>query len=327
MLKKLIGIFICTLMIVSVILPLTGAENVKTKSYVNLNNYSKLYQNTPANPLSLITIKFEGKVTNVNDPGNTLGGKIKVDEIITGKYIYNTWTKDSDSSTERGLYQYTSSPYGIEVNASGLIFKTDPNFVEFNIEIINNGPDDSDWYSLTSIHNLPLSDTVSIDGIYWILFNESGTAFSSDALPTTALVLSSWDDSFGFTISGSSSEPNPSDFHITIHITKVTKNRSIDEQGTAKIKNDDTTFDNDIINPMMSDTVRIILIGLIKNPEISENMCEFDPILVLFFMNMGVNGIELDILTKESGPYRIEWASKNGFIGNNFICGRFILDV
>jgi hypothetical protein len=308
--KKMVGIFVCALMIASVILPVTGTENIKTTLNVNENNYSKPYQNTPANFLGIITIKFEGIVTNVDDPENALGGSITVDEIITGKYTYNARTKDSDPSTERGSYLYTSSPYGIEVNAGEIVFKTDPNFVEFNIDIVNMPPGDWDGYSLASNHNLPLSDTLNVDGIYWILFNESGTAFSSDALPTTALDLSSWDDSFGFTISGSSSEPNISDFHIVIHITEVTKNKSIDDRGAA------------------SSTVRRVLIGLIKNPErIDENVYEFDPVGVFFWMNMGVNGVEIDFLTDGDGRFQISWTSKIGFIGKHFICGWFILKI
>ena len=308
--NKIIGLFICMLMIISVILPVTGTENVKTTINTNENNYSKPYQNTPANPLGIITIKFEGKVTNVDDPDNALEGLITVDEIITGKYTYNTWTKDSDPSSERGSYLFTSSLYGIEVNAGGLVFKTDPNFVEFNIDIVNRAPGDFDGYSLASGHNLPISDTWSVDAIYWILFNESGTAFSSDALPTTALDLSSWDDSFGFTISGSSSEPGTSDFHIVIHITEVTKNKAIDDRGAA------------------SNTVKRILIGSIKNLEkIAENVYEFDAIGVFFWMNMGVNGFEIDFLTEEDGRIQIAWTSKIGFIGNHIICGWFILKI
>jgi len=100
-----------------------------------------------------------------------------------------------------GDYEHFSSPYGISLTADGFIFQTDPDNVRFLVEVINNhlSPTD-DGYLIRSYNNLPLSNGVLIAGIDWVLDDSSGTALSSDALPTTAPVLDDWSYSWGLRI-------------------------------------------------------------------------------------------------------------------------------
>jgi len=143
---------------------------------------------------ALITIQIEGVVDNVMDVGNYLEGKIKVGDTFTGSYTYDSDTPDSSPlDLVQGNYWHYNPPAGISLNVGGFDFKTDPANVEFHVAIRNDiQPGGSDIYALGSSNNLLLSNGTSVEGITWQLYDPTGNALSSDALPTTAPVLEDW---------------------------------------------------------------------------------------------------------------------------------------
>jgi hypothetical protein len=152
---------------------------------------------------TLITIQIEGVVDNVWDAGNYLEGKIKVGDIITGFYTYESTTPDSSPlDPVVGHYWHYDVPAGVLLTVGGFNFKTDYANVEFLIGVGNNGPSGNDGYWFTSYNNLALSNGTSVDSIGWQLEDPTGNALSSDALPTTAPVLSDWQSEVGLHIYG-----------------------------------------------------------------------------------------------------------------------------
>jgi hypothetical protein len=144
---------------------------------------------------TLITISIEAEVDSVEDLGNYLEGKISPGDIITGTYTYESTTPDSSPLDPIvGHYYHYSSPAGISLNVAGFTFQTDPMNVEFLLGVGNNGPSGDDIYWLASYNNLPLSTGVLVDRIVWQLNDTTGTAFSNDALPTTAPILGEWQE-------------------------------------------------------------------------------------------------------------------------------------
>lgn len=229
---KIICIFVMALLITTA-LTATGVMNVKTKEYVNEKNYCKPYPITPVNSPSLITIKIEAKVAYVDDRSNLLGGAIKVGDTITGKYIYDSETPDTNSGPTVGDYWHTSPSCGIEVKAGGFVFTTDPSDVNFLVEICNDhgSPTPRDNYLLRSYNNLPLSNHMLVDHISWQLDDDTCTALSSDALPTTPPILEDWESIFGLTLTGSNSSDPYQDYFIRAHVTKATKTKVRDAYG------------------------------------------------------------------------------------------------
>jgi len=63
----------------------------------------------PAQAL-LITIEIQAVVDSVRDEGNYLEGKIKPGDSITGFYIYESTTPDSNPSQIGGRYGHTTPP-------------------------------------------------------------------------------------------------------------------------------------------------------------------------------------------------------------------------
>jgi hypothetical protein len=145
-----------------------------------------------------ITIQISGNITVVAGTGRgSVPNTIHAGSTFTGTYTYDSLASDSDSSVQRGVYQY-NSPYGISINLGGYEFKTAPNHTDgFKIWIRNDELTYSslpmDRYTVGSseiVSTLPAGfETL---GIGWYLTDTTHTALSSDALPTTAPVLTDW---------------------------------------------------------------------------------------------------------------------------------------
>lgn len=229
--KKIVGIFVLALLIATA-LTATGTMNFQTSWLVKENNYSQPNQNAPANSPSLITIKIVAKVKHVYDPNNLLGGAIKVNDTIKGKYTYDSNVTDSEPDPTIGYYEYNSSNFGIEFKTGRLVFETDQSNVIGLIYIGNNCSEyynNQDLYVLVSYNNLQLSEGIEVNVIGWRLDDLTGNALSSDALPTTAPVLSDWTQSaIGLIIWGRNTS-NPDDrYEIFANVTKATKSRARD---------------------------------------------------------------------------------------------------
>ena len=140
----------------------------------------------------IIAINLTAEITGLEDPCALLNGQLAPDDIITGSYTYNSDTPDTNPYILQGFYEYFSPPYGITLYGGGFVFQTDPENVEFLVEIGNNHYGSDDSYFLSSYNNVPLHNGIYVNGISWQLTDYSGTALSSVALPTTPPVLEDW---------------------------------------------------------------------------------------------------------------------------------------
>jgi len=157
----------------------------------------------PSADATLVIVAITAEVTSVGDGTGTglLENRINVGDTITGVYIYDLSTPDSDRWPDRGLYEHDASPAGITLMVGGLVFMTDPENVDFTVDIRDNagyiwGSEDS--YALEAQNNLPLENGFPVQYISLELRDSSFSALSSDALPTTAPVLEDWDWETGF---------------------------------------------------------------------------------------------------------------------------------
>jgi len=144
---------------------------------------------------AVIEISITAEITGIDDRDGLLEGKISVGHIMTGSYIYDSATPDSQSATEVGDYWHHSSPYGIYLSGGGFSFQTDPDSVNLLVEIVNNHTAGGlyDAYGVVSYANLLLSNGAPVDTIEFYLEDSFADALSSDALPTAAPFLEDWD--------------------------------------------------------------------------------------------------------------------------------------
>jgi len=164
---------------------------------------------------ALITIEIEAVVDSVSDEGNYLEGKIKPGDIITGSYIYDSDTPDSNPSITIGHYWHYHAPFGVSLTVGGFNFKTDSANVEFLLGVGNDGPSGNDIYWFTSHNCARLVNGTLVDSIGWQLEDPTGNALSSDALPPTVAVLANWEwnvlDFYG----------ERGGFHVFAHVTSA----------------------------------------------------------------------------------------------------------
>jgi len=143
----------------------------------------------------LITIEIEGVVDFVDDDGNYLEGKISPGDIITGFYTYESRTPDSSPlDPVQGNYWNYAPPAGIALTVGGFNFMTDPFNIEFHVAIRNDNQSGDDVYWIHSDETLFLPNGTLVGGISWTLKDHTGSALSSDALPTTAPALDDWQE-------------------------------------------------------------------------------------------------------------------------------------
>jgi len=142
---------------------------------------------------TLITIEITAEVDSVEDNGNYLEGQINPGDIITGTYTYESSTADSSPlDPTQGNYWHYDPPAGISLSVGGFDFQTDPAGVEFCVAITNNDLSGQDFYLIYSQNNLALSNGTLVGSIWWQLNDNTGSALSSDVLPTTAPFLDNW---------------------------------------------------------------------------------------------------------------------------------------
>jgi len=166
---------------------------------------------------TLITIEIEAVVDGVGDDGNFLEGQISPGDTITGWYIYDTSTPDTNPLPNYATYWHYVSPSGISLIVGGFEFRTNPDDVNYRIAI-SDGYQSRDTYSIRSINNLPLSNGTLIEEIYWLLEDPTEEALYSIELPTTAPVLTDWQQNI-LNISGPGGH-GPG-FGIQAHVTSA----------------------------------------------------------------------------------------------------------
>jgi hypothetical protein len=173
----------------------------------------------------LITIGFSGLVDSVGDEYNLLEGAVQSGNSISGFYIYDSDTPDSESDNVNfGFYEHWTSPYGMTIMIGDLTFQTDSTNVDFAIGLRDNYNSSADFYTVTSLNNLELDDGLSIDTLHWQLDDHLGTALSSDILPLTPPDLSKWQTNALSIMGGSYPFPSPGEktlFDIDGHVTDV----------------------------------------------------------------------------------------------------------
>lgn len=152
-----------------------------------------------------ISIAITAEVRTLDDPDGVLGSAINVGDTLTGLYTYESSTPDTSTRLRIGDYSHTTPPYGITVESGGLKFGTDPDNVNFLVEILNDAMTAlgaRGTYLVNSVHNIfDIAVPFATENhISWQLDDPEGGVLSSTVLPTQPPVLKDWQSIFGLTI-------------------------------------------------------------------------------------------------------------------------------
>lgn len=204
---------------------------------------------TPAATASLIGIKISAKVYELSDQFNLLEDAIQINDVITGKYVYDAATPDSDNDSSIGTYRQTSSSCYMQIKAGGFIFKSDTSYLDYCLTIVNDMfLPEYDVYEVRSIMNLELSNGMIVNQIDWTLGDYNATALSSDSLPDVAPILEEWKSYNVLLLRGSDPSNPDKTFEIKAHVTEATKNARICLPGLIS----DATTPSTIMHPQLT---------------------------------------------------------------------------
>ena len=99
---------------------------------------------------------------------------------FTGSYTFNLAQPDNDGFPFGATYNHTTAPYGMTVQIGSRVFRTNPDSVDFIIQLL----DDYyglDYYSVNSSHNLD-TDSFAVDNIGFRLEDPTLSALNASTL-------------------------------------------------------------------------------------------------------------------------------------------------
>jgi hypothetical protein len=127
------------------------------------------------------------EVTAVSDASSILQGAIAPLQVMTALYVYNARTADSNGLATLGEFFHTANGFGMEVAASGFVFRTNSAEVDFLVRVGNGTTQMGmpiDLYEIESDANYPLSNGLIVDSMRWRLTDPTLMGVTSDSLPT-----------------------------------------------------------------------------------------------------------------------------------------------
>jgi hypothetical protein len=160
-----------------------------------------------------VCVDISAKVTMIQDYSGILTGKVKIGDTVTGSYTYDSATPDTNTFPTVGDYWHTSASAGIILKTGNLVFRTNPDNVNFLVEIVNDhgSPTPVDAYLIRSYNNRFDIGSNTENHISWQLDGAALDAITSTDLPTTAPNLAAFRSDFGLDIQSGS---YPDDFLI-----------------------------------------------------------------------------------------------------------------
>jgi hypothetical protein len=133
-----------------------------------------------------VCLVLQARVTAVSDPHGSLQGAISPLQVLTGLYVYNSRSADSNALPSLGEYFHASPAFGMEIDAPGFVFRSDPSEPAFLMRIGNGTVQQGqvvDSYEARSDANLPPRAGLTTESIAWQLTDTSANATNLDSLP------------------------------------------------------------------------------------------------------------------------------------------------
>jgi hypothetical protein len=150
-------------------------------------------------------VTIVAEIESVRDPCGVISD-VHPGDVITGSYVYDSAAPDADLDSTCGKYRFSRAPFGVVLNVGSHRFGTDPRDVDFDIDVHNcNFGDQFTFASRNNVCQPALKNghcTGKVGLISWCLHDFSGTAVSSDDLPSEPLELADWRSIVGMRIEG-----------------------------------------------------------------------------------------------------------------------------
>lgn len=141
-----------------------------------------------------LKVWFTGTVTAISDSVGEFSG-LAISDPVTGFYIYDLAATDSNASSTVGFYSMSDDPsnrMSVTVGSTNFDSIASP---QFKMQIFDNSAS-TDGVIVSSINRLQ-AENPCFGSLSLVLFDNTQTAFSSDALPQELLDLSKFSQKIG----------------------------------------------------------------------------------------------------------------------------------
>lgn len=140
-----------------------------------------------------VRVRVTARVSDVSDPGQSLGGRIVFGQRVTGTYVYNTNTpNESPDPQNSGQYRPFANEARLRFVAGGLVFESVQPTQQIAIFIQPHVPFGHGQFLMTSDDNKPLANGAQVTSMY-VDFQGQGNLTQSSALPNVAPDLLNYD--------------------------------------------------------------------------------------------------------------------------------------
>lgn len=135
----------------------------------------------------VVRVRLTARVTQVDDPGSVLAGKVVMGQRVTGLYVYNTNTPNQAQFPGSGDYRPYANEGRVRFAIGSLVFESKQPTQGMGILIHPHHSGDGQ-FSIISSDNKPLTDGTTVSSI-WLNLHGRGNVTESGALPNVAPVL------------------------------------------------------------------------------------------------------------------------------------------
>ncbi len=151
-------------------------------AFIEITVTSLVAEVTPPPPTpDVAQFQLKATVEYVDDALGRLGGSIQPGTQIDGAYSYITDLIDEDLSPDMGFYKARSTVATLSLSAGGHVFEMDPTFGQLEIHVFDTQY--SDQFDIVSFNNASLANGTAVQSIGLNMWDSTGVALQSDALP------------------------------------------------------------------------------------------------------------------------------------------------
>lgn len=133
-----------------------------------------------------VRVRLTARVTQVDDPGSVLAGRIVVGQRVNGLYVYNTNTPNQAPTPGYGDYRPYANEARVRFATGGLVFESKQPTQGIGILV-----SPRHLFNIISSDNKPLADGTEVSSIF-IDLQGDGNLNQSEALPDVAPDLQSY---------------------------------------------------------------------------------------------------------------------------------------
>lgn len=136
----------------------------------------------------VVRVRLTARVSNLNDPGNVLAGKVVVGQRVNGLYVYNTNTPNVSPYPNMGDYRPYANEGRVRFAVGSMVYESKQPTQGIGILIRPQDGGITGMFNILSNDNQPLADGTTVQHMQLVLDGQ-GNVTESLALPKVAPVL------------------------------------------------------------------------------------------------------------------------------------------